>query len=188
MPLISTTAKTSGSHPINIAAVRALNGRIGITFCPGKKQRGAMSGDWDRDLDTDLMAIREWGADHLITLIEDHEITALAVEALPCKAAVYGLQWHHMPIIDGQPPNAEFEHQWTLLVPQLRAALGDGASVVVHCKGGLGRAGTVAARLLLACNPQLRPDEAMKIIREIRPRAIETLAQEEHLLRLSCLP
>ena len=188
MPLISTTAKTSGSHPINIATVRVLNGRMGITFCPGKKQRGAMSGDWDRDLDIDLMAIREWGADHLITLIEDHEITALGVEALPCKAAVYGLQWHHLPIADGQPPNAEFEHQWTLLVPQLRAALGDGASVVVHCKGGLGRAGTVAARLLLACDPQLRPDEAMKIIREIRPRAIETLAQEQHLLRLSSLP
>lgn len=182
MPSTASVARTSDSHPIQVATVRVLNGRIGITFCPGKKQRGAMSGDWDRDLDTDLMAIREWGADHLITLIEDHEMTALAVEALPCKAAVHGMQWHHLPIVDGQAPDAGFERQWTLLMPQLRAALEAGASVVIHCKGGLGRAGTVAARLLLACDPQLPAGEAMKIIREIRPRAIETLAQEQHLL------
>ena len=30
----------------------------GLTLCPGKKD---LSRDWDRDLDNDLTAIRQWG-------------------------------------------------------------------------------------------------------------------------------
>jgi ADP-ribosyl-[dinitrogen reductase] hydrolase len=51
--------RTSLSHPLLIAGVSAGPGlgRIGITFCPGKKQPGAMTGAWDRDLCVDLHAI-----------------------------------------------------------------------------------------------------------------------------------
>jgi ADP-ribosyl-[dinitrogen reductase] hydrolase len=70
------TLRTSISHPLQIAVVGAGPdfGNIGITFCSGKKQPGAMTGGWERDLDTDLDAIRDWGAAAVVTLIEDHEI------------------------------------------------------------------------------------------------------------------
>lgn len=37
--------KTSQDHPLKIdsVAVPGSTGRIGMTFCPGKKQRGAMT-------------------------------------------------------------------------------------------------------------------------------------------------
>jgi len=56
--------RTSLTHPLQIAAVTAGPefGRVGITFCPGKYDRHAMSGYWDRDLALDLDAVREWGA------------------------------------------------------------------------------------------------------------------------------
>ncbi|MGH7084161.1 MAG: hypothetical protein ACREFN_04140 [Acetobacteraceae bacterium] len=50
----------------------------------------------------------------------------------------------------------------------------------VHCKGGLGRTGTIAARLLIECGRQ--PHEAMAIVRRARPRTIETPEQETWLL------
>ena len=77
-------ARTSVTHPLQIASVPAGNGmgRIGITVCPGKKQPGAMSGSWDRDLDIDVAAIADWGAAAVITLVENHEMKALGVEAL----------------------------------------------------------------------------------------------------------
>ena len=52
--------------------------------------------------------------------------------------------------------------------------------MLVHCRGGLGRAGTVAARLLVEFGEG--PDEAMRRVREARSRyAIETKSQEAHV-------
>jgi len=65
--------------------------------------------------------------------------------------------------------------------PQLLGALEAGEGVVVHCKGGLGRAGTIAAKLLLAANPHLSPSEAIAQIRSVRHNAIETRVQELYL-------
>lgn len=55
--------RTSLSHPLLIAGVPAGEdmGRIGVTFCPGKKQTTAMTGRWDRDLGLDLDLIEAWG-------------------------------------------------------------------------------------------------------------------------------
>ncbi|MCJ7453727.1 MAG: ADP-ribosylglycohydrolase family protein, partial [Steroidobacteraceae bacterium] len=48
--------------------------------------------------------------------------------------------------------------------------------MLVHCRGGLGRAGSVAARLLVEFGAD--PGEAIRQVRAVRPRAIETRAQE----------
>ncbi len=44
--------RTSLTHPLQIATFQPFpgSGKIGITFCPGKVQPGAMSGSWNRDL------------------------------------------------------------------------------------------------------------------------------------------
>jgi ADP-ribosyl-[dinitrogen reductase] hydrolase len=74
--------KTSISHPLQIAVATAGSefGRIGITFCPGKFDPHAMTGGWDRDLNRDLDAIRDWGAAAVVTLLEPKELTLLRVE------------------------------------------------------------------------------------------------------------
>ena len=54
--------------------------------------------------------------------------------------------------------------------------------MLVHCKGGLGRAGTVAARLLVELGAS--PDDAIRRVRDARSRhAIETASQEAHVAR-----
>ena len=65
---------------------------------------------------------------------------------------------------------------------ELRAQLRDGFDVLVHCKGGLGRAGTVAAQLLIELGT--RPAAAIEAVRAARPRAIETTSQASYLLGL----
>lgn len=178
---VGSTPRTSLSHPLRIATLPLLQGRLGITLCPGKKQQAAVSGTWDRDLDIDLAAIRAWGATQLVTLIEDHEFDELDVRALPERALAHGLSWHHMPIQDQCAPDAGFEPLWQKALPILEAALQSGQGVVVHCKGGLGRAGTVAARLLLELSPELGVSDAMQAVRNVRPGAIESRTQECHL-------
>ena len=139
------TPKTSQSHPLRIDSVtpRDLGGVIGMTFCPGKKPRGAYSGDWDRDLLADLEAIKAFGAKALVTLMESNEMAAVGVPAtqLGSKAVEFGLEWHHLPIKDVNVPDDRFEDLWTYSGLRLRALLRCRDRIVIHCLGGFGRTG-----------------------------------------------
>ena len=175
------TLRTSITHPIAIAEIRAGlgMGRIGVTFCPGKKQANAFSGVWQRDLCVDLDAIADWGAAAVVTLIEDHELESLQVTPLGESVADRHMLWFHLPIPDVTAPDERFDKAWREAGKSLRAIIRDGFDVLVHCKGGLGRAGTIAARLLVELG--WRPDDAIAAVRRVRPGAIETVAQERHV-------
>ena len=182
-----STPKTSESSPIRIAAVTSGrdHGRIGVTLCPGKTDPAGISGAWKRDLDTDLDAIRRWGATAVVTLIEEHEFDLLSVRDLPGKVRNRHMEWWHLPIQDGKSPPAQgFEDRWAVAGDALRDRLRLGFDVLVHCRGGLGRAGTVAARLLVELGA--RPDDAIRRVRDVRPGAIEDGAQEAHVAQ--CAP
>lgn len=170
-------ARTSQTHPLQIAEVRAspAQGRIGITFCPGKQDSAAATGAWARDLATDLDAIAAWGARLVLTLVEPAELVALKVPDLGAEVRARGMDWRHLPIADYSVPTAEFETDWHTHGRDIRAALRSGADVVVHCKGGLGRAGMIAARLLVELG--MAPDAAISEVRRARRGAIETPSQ-----------
>jgi ADP-ribosyl-[dinitrogen reductase] hydrolase len=170
--------RTSLSHPLQIAELTASNdqGLIGITFCPGKYQPGAMTGGWDRSLEIDLDAIAAWGAVSVVSLIEPHEMERLRVTQLGAAVTARHMHWHHLPIADVSTPCPRFEEQWRTAGPILRAQLKSRFNILVHCKGGLGRAGTIAARLLIELG--LAPSEAIAMTRQVRPGAIETAAQQ----------
>jgi ADP-ribosyl-[dinitrogen reductase] hydrolase len=178
----SLTTRTSVSHPLQIAKVHLSpdHGRIGITFCPGKKQAAAFTGSWDRDLDLDCDAIRDWGAAAVVTLVEGHELRSLKVQRLGDAVRSRGMAWYHLPIRDVSTPCGKFEQAWTEVGPELRRLVRDGKNVLVHCKGGLGRAGMIAARLLVELG--MTPADAISAVRAVRPGAIETRSQVEHVL------
>jgi ADP-ribosyl-[dinitrogen reductase] hydrolase len=176
--------RTSITHPLQIASVSLdpSYGRIGITFCPGKRDPHAMTGAWDRDLSLDLDAIRDWGAAAVVTLLEPHELRTFRVEGLGEAVLRRGMLWLHLPIVDGSPPDQRFEWQWGAARKTLLTLLRDRRDVLVHCRGGLGRAGTIAARLLIELG--LDPPTAINQVRAARPGAIETTEQEDYVLTL----
>lgn len=176
--------RTSQSHPLQIAEllVGTNRGAVGITFAPGKQQAKAMTGSWNRDMATDVATVCSWGASHLVSLIEPWEFVELHISELPRHAALANLQWHGLPIVDGKAPDEGFLSAWATLGPTLSKALLDGKKVVVHCKGGLGRAGTVACMLLLDAGTVISGSEAIRKVRRVRPGAIETKEQEQFVL------
>ncbi len=181
-------ARTSRTDPLRIDAITAgtTSGMIGLTICPGKHDRHALTGAWARDLDVDLVAIREWGATALVTLIEDHEFALLKVPDLGARARGLGLDWHHLPIQDVSVPDERFESGWRKSGPELLARLRRGERVVVHCRGGLGRSGLVAGRMLVELG--VNPRDAINRVRAGRRGAIETQPQEEYVLQCSHNP
>ena len=175
-----TTVRTSTSHPLEIAAIALPEGgSIGITFCPGKQQHDAMTGPWVRDLPLDLERIQAWGATAVVTLNPNGELAALGVPDLGQAVGEAGLAWYHLPIPDMASPDRRWDERWQAVAPEIHRSLYAGGRWVVHCKGGLGRAGTVAARLLL--DRGIPSVDAMALVRQARPGAIETGAQERYL-------
>jgi ADP-ribosyl-[dinitrogen reductase] hydrolase len=178
--------KTSVSYPLQIATIApgvSGFGRVGVTFCPGKYDPHAMSGAWDRDLGADLDAIRDWGAAAIVTLIEPKELTLLRVERLGEEVVRRNMLWFHLPIVDVSVPDQRFEEKWGAVGEELRSILRNGSDVLVHCRGGLGRAGTIASRLLIELG--MPSKTAMERVRAVRPGAIETRAQEEYVLAIT---
>lgn len=160
------------TDPLRIAAVAAGNGQVGITLCPGNKDRSILGAPWERALMTDLVVIRHWGASTLVTLIEEDEFELLCVPGLGEKAQSLGFERLHLPITDGQPPDARIENGWLVHASAARDGLLGGGNILVDCRGGLGRAGPVAARLLVELG--VVPRDANNRVRAVRPGAIET--------------
>lgn len=174
--------RTSDTHPLRIDQVQPLGkwAAIGMSLCPGKHQLGGLTGHWARDLGKDLDRISDWGAKVVVSLIEDHEFPALSVATLPDEVARRGMGWRNLPIADRNPPRHGFIQRWSVLGKELVDRLKGGERVFIHCMGGLGRTGTIAACLLIesGCEPQA----AIDMVRAARPGTIETALQEAYVL------
>jgi protein-tyrosine phosphatase len=176
-------ARTSETDPLHIAQVTAGAGLVGLTICPGKRGDSVFGAAWERDLDADVRVIREWGAAAVVTLIEDHEFEILGVERLSAAVRDAGMQWHHLPIRDLQVPDALFEAGWASAGVRLGNQLRNGERVLVHCRGGLGRTGMIAARLLVEV-AGVTPRQALDDVRKARQGAVETPEQVAWVLGL----
>lgn len=142
--------RTSTTHPIDVNFVPGpWAGRLGLTFAPGK-HAGTSLGDyrWERDLDADLGRLREvHRADVLVCLLADDELARWRVPGLRDAAARHGMAVRQLPIVDGGVPAdaAAFASMAAGLAEQVRS----GRTVVVFCRGGLGRTGTTAGCVLI---------------------------------------
>jgi len=154
-------------------ALPETGGTIIITPCPGKRQR---------DLGLDLDQLKGMGAEAIVTMVQDRELDMLSVRDIGEKCEERGLTWLHCPIPDFDGPGAAFERAWADGAGErARAILRRGGTVVSHCRGGIGRAGTIACRLLIELGAAT-PDEALRRVRKARPGAVETWEQEQHVL------
>ena len=170
-----------------IDAVRVPGGgAIGMAHCPGRNHVDGLGRRWNRDLGADLSSIEAWGARALVTLIEAREFASLGVPDLAIQIRRRQFDWVHLPIPDMCAPDADFARAWAKSGAPISRYLQDGEKIVVHCAGGLGRTGTVVARLLVDLG--MPPAEAIATVRRARPGAIETTVQENHVLDYASRP
>jgi len=118
----------------------------------------------------DVAALRDWRADLVLTLVEPAESAALSPDLAGALAAA-GIGQRLFPIADYSVPVGD----WAGLSADLHAALAQGGRIVVHCRGGCGRTGMIALRLMVEFGEA--PAVALARLRSVRPCAVETDAQ-----------
>jgi predicted protein tyrosine phosphatase len=152
-----------------------LPGRLGLTIAPGKWREG-LDATSDHLVRDDLAHLRDrYGARVLVTLLEEFEMKRLGIPELLRVARRMRFRVLWFPIPDVTAPS-DLDATATL-VGQIVDALGAGETVVVHCRGGLGRSGTIAACCLVARGRE--PAEAIAMVRAARPGAVEVRVQED---------
>jgi hypothetical protein len=118
----------------------------------------------------DVVALRDWRADLVLTLVEPAEIAELSPDLAGALVAA-GIAQRLFPIVDYGVPLGG----WPEVSADLHTALAIGARIVVHCRGGCGRTGMIALRLMVELGEI--PAQALARLRAVRPCAVETDAQ-----------
>lgn len=177
---------TSETHPIYAdfvpEDVTKTPGRLGMTFAPGMKALG-MSGRWERDLKSDLRALRnEYKTDVLVSVMEEHEYGGYGIPELFEHDLIEDIQVLRFSIEDMNVPREAEEKEYEALIQEIVGRLKEGKNIVVHCRGGLGRTGTVAACVLVALGDH-SADEAIAAVRTVREGTVQTRDQEEFVRR-----
>ncbi len=168
-------------NPLCIDALHlSSGGRIGMIACPGRGRLFKAADVAYNKLERDLAAIRAWGATALLSLMEQEEFDFLGIETIGTQTQHFGMAWYHLPIADFQAPGPTFEQRWETSGPTVRARLRKGERIVIHCLAGLGRTGTIAARILIEFGAT--PRDAIAHVREARLGTIQSLEQEFYLL------
>lgn len=148
-----------------IAELPVQAGWLGLMPLPGRY------GDYRGDLG----AIHAWAPDIVLSMTSTAEMMREGAAALPDDLTRIGIAWRHMPVTDfGIPTEAEGA-LWPMLAAELSGWLERGGRVLVHCRGGCGRSGMVALRLMVEAGEE--PKAALARLRKVRPCAVETEEQ-----------
>lgn len=143
---------------------------IFLTPCPGTK---------DVSLRDTIAQFSEQGIKGLVSLTPKHEMEKLGLTAIPALCTEFGINWFYAPIDDHQAPSDTFDQEWPSQRAKVHAILDSQHGVALHCIGGQGRTGTIAAQLLIERG--LNFEEARAEVKAVKPGALTIETQVNYL-------
>lgn len=157
------------SHPFDTLPLPQ-GGNLIFTPCPGTK---------GVNLQASISQLKLAGAQAIITLMPDEEMTRYEVEALPEACQQHDLKWFHLPVEDDTAPRADFQHEWESQRQQVHNILDQNGTLVIHCKGGSGRTGLMAAIILLERGFTIQ--QAVSLVKTTRPKSLSLQPHIDYL-------
>ncbi len=150
-------------------------GALVLTPCPGTK---------DADLDTSLAQLKQQGVAAIVTALDESELASKGVAELGEKAQQLGMKWFQIEIEDDCAPGEEFAAKWQQASPELHQVIAQGGKVAMHCMGGSGRTGLLAAHFLLEKQWQL--DDIVREVQALRSGAFTKSVQVDYIKQVAC--
>ena len=156
---------------------KSFAGKIILTSFPGLNENGIFEVS---HFNNELNLFKNNNCSSITSFVEDGEFEKLCDKTLFVKNIYkHKLHWYHLPNYDMGAPEKDFKYKWEITKVLLKNELIDGKNIVLHCRGGKGRAGTIAAILLIEFN--YPKQEAIDLVRSRRKGAIESKIQEDFI-------
>ena len=118
----------------------------------------------------DFEFLKEKGLEAIVSLTE-YPLSEMLIEE-------FGFTVKHIPVRDFQAPTLEQIEDFVAFAKNARS---EGKKLVVHCDAGIGRTGTILACYLVSKGRNAT--DAIEEVRTKRPGSIETIEQEEIVLK-----
>ena len=157
------------THPCDVLPL-VDGGKLIFNPCPGTQGVG---------LAESLAQLREAGAHAVISMTPSEELAKLEVAALPEVVVQTGMRWFHLLIEDDAAPGPAFEQAWAANRDAVMALLSQQGGIAIHCRGGSGRTGFMAALILREMG--MDGADADALVRRLRPKALTLPAHIDYL-------
>ncbi|MCE7556780.1 cyclin-dependent kinase inhibitor 3 family protein [Aliivibrio fischeri] len=158
------------THPTWELPVSDNGSALVLTPCPGTK---------GVDLVTSLEQLKAQGVTTIVTALSFDELKEKGVETLGEQTEHLGMRWIQLVIEDDCAPDADFLEQWKQVSASLTSEVNQGDKIAMHCMGGSGRTGLLAAHLLLDLGWDL--DVIKQQVQALRPGAFTKPVQIEYI-------
>ena len=152
-------------------------GKLGLCSCPGTLLD---SNSQIIGIENTLKIFKNNHIDIIVSLLETSELKSLGCDNLTKEIELNNFVWFHFPITDFDIPTKNSLSELNLLLSDLDKFLKKEKNIIIHCKAGLGRTGTIASLLLTKLG--ISTKNAVQYIRKYRPGSIDTDEQKNFVL------
>ena len=158
----------------NLVRLENFGSEICLSAFPGREHTNVFSIDLMEEF-FDFLDSNRYRS--LVSLVEVHEFDQfISYPKFEEKIGKRNFSWFFHPLKDMTAPDVIFRERFFETQSHLLENLRSGKKIAIHCKGGLGRSGTIAALLLRHLG--FSAEKSIELVRKSRPGAIETEEQE----------
>lgn len=167
-------------YPIATPIAAAITAPVAAPFATlGNGSLSIMAKPDTANLTATFQSIKSSGATHLVSLLENTEANTLglATEADWCRQ--FQMEFLHFPIADFSTPASidAFSEFTKMLLTQIQ----QGAHTVIHCRGGIGRAGMTASTVLVHAG--FTATDAIALVSKSRGVAVPETNEQTKLIQ-----
>lgn len=162
------------THPTWLLPLNQQGSGLVLTPCPGTK---------GVELESSLEQLKAQGVTVVVTALSDEELAEKSVEQLGEQVQALGMKWFQLVIEDDCAPGASFQLKWDAVSSDIQTALDNNQKVAMHCMGGSGRTGLLAAHALLERDWAL--DDIVGEVQALRPGAFTKPVQVEYIQQVA---
>jgi len=163
---------------------------FGVCAAPGKNiAKGRDGKTHQRDIEVDIKYYKDnFQIDMIVCLLNKYELRTIGVDLDRYQKACENnaIQLIIYPIVEMGVPSHSPEEFDVQVMNSIFEGILNNKKVICHCRGGIGRAGTVASCLLMKAKICRGPKNAISTVRALRdPKCVESRKQEDFIDKYS---